>query len=77
MFCGLRFPDKGKPVARLGRKAKGRAGVSGGAAWLPKGQTCFSTVASHSLKTGEERRFVCKSFQTRLHGGKRSAESRP
>jgi pilus assembly protein Flp/PilA len=52
IVCCLRFPDKGKPAARLGRKAKGRAGVSGGTARLPKGRMRFVTVAGHGSRNG-------------------------
>jgi hypothetical protein len=37
MACGVLILDKGKPVARPGRKAKGRPGCFLPEAWLPKG----------------------------------------
>jgi hypothetical protein len=35
--CSLDILDKGKPVARPGRKAKGRPTQRRSEAWLPKG----------------------------------------
>jgi hypothetical protein len=34
--CNLFIPDQGKPVARPGRKAKGRRGNFSSEAWLPR-----------------------------------------
>jgi hypothetical protein len=37
MACSLFILDKGKPVVRPGRKAKGRRVCCSAEAWLPKG----------------------------------------